>query len=123
MARLTGYTSSAGFPITPGAAQTVFGGYSDAFVTKLSLAGCTITGTSGADVLTGTAGDDVICGLGGNDRISGGAGNDLLIGGDGDDALIGGAGSDVLLGEAGRDVLLAHRRGRGQRLPGRRRRP
>lgn len=106
-ARVTGYTSSVGFPITPGAAQTVFGGYSDVFVTKLSLGGCTIMGTAGDDILIGTSGDDVICGLGGNDRLSGKGGNDILIGGDGNDGLAGGPGNDVLLGEGGDDLLVA----------------
>lgn len=39
---------------------------------------CTITGTSGDDVLTGTDGNDVICGGGGRDRISAKGGNDVL---------------------------------------------
>ena len=52
--------------------------------------GCTITGTSGPDILFGTPGRDVICGLGGNDRIDGLGGNDVLIGGPGADQLNGG---------------------------------
>ncbi len=40
--------------------------------------GCTITGTSGPDLLQGTGGNDVICGLGGNDRIFAGDGNDTV---------------------------------------------
>lgn len=85
--------------------------------------GCTVSGTSGDDVLVGTSGDDVICGeggddtirgLGGDDRLFGGAGNDVLEGGDGDDEvwgedgddeLIGGAGNDALFGASGRDVV------------------
>ncbi len=66
---------------------------------------CTITGTSGDDVLRGTAGNDVICGLAGDDRILGLAGNDTLIGGLGDDFLDGGAGSDRLVGGRGKDAL------------------
>ncbi|MCA1709317.1 MAG: hypothetical protein LC808_40980 [Actinobacteria bacterium] len=75
---------------------------------------CTITGTSGNDVLRGTSGRDVICagagndivyGRGGNDVIRGGPGNDVLRGGDGDDRLIGGTGRDVLYGNAGADSL------------------
>ena len=77
--------------------------------------GCTVTGTSGDDVLAGTDEDDVICGLSGNDRIFGGegddvlygdAGDDTLIAGDGDDRLEGGAGNDRLYGGEGKDVGL-----------------
>lgn len=46
----------------------------------LTDAGCTITGTSGDDLLRGTAGADVICGLGGADEIRGLAGNDVVYG-------------------------------------------
>lgn len=67
--------------------------------------GCTITGTSGDDVLAGTEEDDVICGLSGNDRIFGGDGNDVLYGDAGDDALIAGEGNDRLDGGAGNDRL------------------
>ena len=70
-----------------------------------ALAGCTIVGTDGDDILIGTDGDDVICGLGGNDMIRGGAGNDELRGGMGDDTLLGGAGNDVISGGGGNDVI------------------
>ncbi len=66
---------------------------------------CTITGTSGDDVLDGTKGDDVICGLGGNDTIDGNGGNDIIYGGDGDDTIFGGRGSDVLIGGPGHDTI------------------
>jgi uncharacterized delta-60 repeat protein len=66
---------------------------------------CTITGTSGSDVLTGTAGDDVICAREGDDRVSGLGGRDVLIGGSGKDLLVGGADPDLLLGGAGYDDL------------------
>jgi hypothetical protein len=66
---------------------------------------CTISGTSGPDVLVGTPGRDVICGGGGDDLIRGGGGHDRLIGGAGADGLIGGAGNDVLVGGSGRDWL------------------
>ncbi|HEX2293040.1 MAG TPA: tandem-95 repeat protein [Gaiellaceae bacterium] len=81
--------------------------------------GCTIIGTSRADVLRGTKRRDVICGLGGNDvirgvggndRIYGGAGADRLSGGRGDDLLDGGAGNDWMNGGPGADVI---RGGRG----------
>ena len=67
---------------------------------------CTITGTSGNDVLTGTPGNDIICGLGGNDTLNGLGGNDILIGGAGNDVLAGGSGRDILLGSDGRDSLM-----------------
>lgn len=64
---------------------------------------CTITGTSGADVLRGTPGDDVICGLGGRDRLIGRGGDDILRGGSGRDELVGGTGDDSLDGQSGMD--------------------
>jgi hypothetical protein len=84
---------------------------------------CTITGTTGADVLRGTGGADIICGLtgndvviagggadvvfadGGRDRVQGGAGDDTLYGGEGDDVLVGGSDWDVLSGGPGNDDL------------------
>lgn len=75
---------------------------------------CTITGTSGVDVLRGTPGKDVLCGLGGADRLlglgggdvaRGGQGNDVLNGAAGNDRLVGGAGNDTMRGSGGRDVL------------------
>ncbi len=66
---------------------------------------CTITGTSGNDVLTGTNGNDVICGLAGHDTINGLGGNDIIIGGPGNDVLSGGSGKDILHGNDGRDIL------------------
>ncbi len=66
---------------------------------------CTITGTSGNDVLEGTESDDAICGLGGNDTIKGLGGNDTLKGGDGNDILEGGDGDDSLEGENNADKL------------------
>jgi uncharacterized repeat protein (TIGR01451 family) len=66
---------------------------------------CTISGTSGDDVLAGTPEDDVICGLSGNDRIYGGGGNDVLYGDAGGDVLYGEEGADRLQGGAGNDRL------------------
>jgi Tol biopolymer transport system component len=66
---------------------------------------CTITGTSGNDVLAGTNGNDVICGVQGDDQIKGLAGDDLLLGGVGKDTLVGGPGADTLRGEANYDTL------------------
>jgi hypothetical protein len=70
-----------------------------------SSAGCTLVGSTDADVLKGTRRDDVICGRGGNDVIRGLNGDDRLIGGSGSDRLIGGRGDDTLIGGAGEDVL------------------
>jgi uncharacterized repeat protein (TIGR01451 family) len=69
------------------------------------LRDCSITGTSGDDVLAGTDGDDVICGFGGNDRIIAGAGDDVVYGDAGDDVVYGDAGDDVLHGGEGDDRL------------------
>jgi hypothetical protein len=69
-------------------------------------ASCTITGTSGDDILNGTNGRDVICGLGGNDLIQAGAGNDVIYGGFGNDKILGGQGTDTIYGEAGDDSLV-----------------
>jgi hypothetical protein len=63
-AYITGATNG-GFPISPGAAQTIYaGGDSDAFVTKLNAAGAalvysTYLGGRGADSATGIAIDDL----------------------------------------------------------------
>ncbi len=90
----------------------------------VSLAGVTLNGGSGSDVLIGGAGSDAIDGNGGNDYIAGRAdadfldgdsgedhilgelGNDTIEGGSNDDYLNGGAGNDTLDGESGNDLLL-----------------
>jgi len=69
---------------------------------------CTITGTSGRDVLRGTPGDDVVCGQ---------QGDDIIFGGGGRDVLRGGRGRDILYGQAGADALYAGL-GRGDELHG-----
>jgi Ca2+-binding RTX toxin-like protein len=86
---------------------------------------CTVTGTTGNDLLRGTPGRDVVCGLegndvirslGGNDVVYGGpgndrietaAGNDVVFAGEGNDTLDGGTGNDALDGGAGRDRIIA----------------
>ena len=70
-----------------------------------SIPKCTVTGTSGNDVLRGTSGKDVICGMKGNDRIYGDQGSDMLFGGDGNDTFHGGAGNDSLNGGKGADTV------------------
>ncbi|TML10167.1 MAG: calcium-binding protein [Actinobacteria bacterium] len=82
--------------------------------------GCTITGTSGPDILLGTPGRDVICGLGGNDKIDGEGGNDLVIGGSGADQLSGGEANDVLYGGRAGERQAPRRRRQRRRLRGRR---
>jgi len=67
---------------------------------------CTITGTTGDDILRGTPGDDVICGLGGDDVLLGMGGDDVLRGGPGDDQLFGGGGDDEFAGGRGDDRLI-----------------
>ncbi len=59
---LTGYTTSANFPTTPGAFQRAFGGAYDVFVTKLNNSGSTLAystylGGSGTEVAYGIAVD------------------------------------------------------------------
>ena len=67
---------------------------------------CTITGTSGNNVLEGTSGADTICGMGGNDTIKGMAGNDTIDGMGGEDApLRGDGGADMVTGGSGDDNL------------------
>jgi Ca2+-binding RTX toxin-like protein len=78
------------------------------------VGGCTIMGTTGADVLRGTPKRDVICGLdgrdvirglGGDDEIWSGDRDDVVDGGAGDDRIVGGDGADDLDGADGRDVV------------------
>ena len=56
---------------------------SDTVDTTVRIAPCTITGTSGNDLLRGTSGDDVICGRSGADVINGKGGDDIIRGGEG----------------------------------------
>ncbi|MCS1350909.1 SBBP repeat-containing protein [Mechercharimyces sp. CAU 1602] len=74
-AYLTGGTSSTDFPTTPGAFQTLFGGASDAFVTKLNAAGSslvysTLLGGSDGDIGRAIDLDD-----GGNAYVTGETGS------------------------------------------------
>ncbi|GET37589.1 beta strand repeat-containing protein [Microseira wollei] len=99
-------------------------------VNVTAVAGKSLTGTSGNDLLFGGAGNDNIEALGGDDTVYGGSGNDTAIGGDGNDylegengndllygdgesgegmgndTLRGGGGSDTLVGGAGNDLLM-----------------
>ena len=60
-----------------------------------ALAGMTVRGGSGDDVLWGSDGGNMLFGDDGNDRISGGSGSDIIAGGSGNDILNGGGGSDL----------------------------
>lgn len=55
---------------------------------QISIAGATITGGSGDDVLFGSTGQDVIVGGAGDDIIAGFGGQDKLTGGTGDDTFV-----------------------------------
>lgn len=65
---------------------------------------CSITGTTGDDMLFGTVGDDLLCGLGGKDVLKAMGGNDRLEGGSGNDRLDGGSGNDAIAGGADIDI-------------------
>lgn len=79
-----------------------------AITTITADAGCTITGTSGSDVLFGTPGNDVICGLSGNDTLFPGGGNDTVFGGSGNDTTIGSIGNDTVFGGSGNDTTVGN---------------
>ncbi|WP_244286826.1 cadherin domain-containing protein [Caulobacter radicis] len=64
-----------------------------------------LIGTVAGETLNGQSGRDIIYGLGGADVLQGLAGNDDLYGGDGADDIRGGVGADKLYGELGDDNL------------------
>lgn len=96
---------------------------------QVQASGCTITGTSGDDVLEGTSGNDVICGKGGKDKIRAKAGKDIIYAtllqsasgkavsaagvrkladdaeDTGADDIDGGEGDDIIYGGSGNDVM------------------
>ena len=71
------------------------------------LAGMTVRGGAGDDVLWGAAGGNSLFGDAGNDRIVGNTGDDLIAGGADDDKLAGGGGDDTFAfgGNWGDDVV------------------
>ncbi len=71
------------------------------------LAGMTVRGGAGNDVLWGAAGGNSLFGDAGNDRIVGNTGDDVIAGGAGDDTLAGGGGNDIFAfgGNWGNDVV------------------
>jgi len=71
------------------------------------LAGMTVRGGAGDDVIWGAAGGNNLFGDAGNDWIVGGKGDDVIAGGAGDDTLVGGGGTDTFAfgGNWGGDVV------------------
>jgi Ca2+-binding RTX toxin-like protein len=72
-------------------------------VKEIAGAGCTVSGSPGADTLIGTPGPDRICGFGGNDIIQARAGADTVFAGKGNDDVFGEGGNDKLFLQAGND--------------------
>jgi Ca2+-binding RTX toxin-like protein len=70
------------------------------------IAGATLTGGGGDDVLTGADTNDTLTGGDGNDRLVGAKGTDVMNGGAGNDTLVwnNGDGSDRINGDAGNDA-------------------
>jgi uncharacterized repeat protein (TIGR01451 family) len=66
---------------------------------------CTITGTTGHDVLLGTSADDIICALAGDDVVRARGGRDIVRAGLGSDVTYAGAGNDVVSASGGQDVV------------------
>jgi hypothetical protein len=93
-------------PNAPGA--IIFGSHSSDMVNALQSVAGQAGPTGAADIIFGGRGDDFLSGLGGNDVIDGGAGVDMLRGNEGDDTLLvrgkegvfdyfhGGSGTDTL---------------------------
>ncbi len=91
--------------IRAGAGADVVDMTSDRYTAE--LAGMTVRGGAGNDVLWGAEGGNRLFGDAGNDRITGGTGDDLIAGGAGDDKLAGGGGNDIFAfgGNWGADVI------------------
>ncbi len=69
-----------------------------------------IYGSLGNDKLYGLKGDDILEGGQGKDKLFGGKGKDKLNGGWGNDRIIGGRGDDTLVGGEGNDKFIFHRK-------------
>jgi Ca2+-binding RTX toxin-like protein len=71
------------------------------------IAGATLNGDGGDDVLTGADTNDTLTGGEGNDRLVGAQGTDVMNGGAGNDTLVwnNGDGSDTMNGDAGNDAV------------------
>jgi Ca2+-binding RTX toxin-like protein len=74
---------------------------------KTEIAGATLSGGAGDDVLTGADSNDLLLGGDGNDRLIGAGGSDTMSGGAGNDTLVwnNGDGSDTMDGDAGNDAV------------------
>ncbi|MDB5472532.1 MAG: hypothetical protein JWR84_4092 [Caulobacter sp.] len=72
-------------------------------VATADVAGETLTGDTGNDILTGNIGKDTLYGLAGDDSLDGGDNNDLIYGGAGADVVRGGDGGDTIYGGDGAD--------------------
>ncbi len=81
--------------IRAGAGNDVVDMTSDRYTAE--LAGMTVRGGSGDDVIWGANGGNNLFGDAGNDRISGGTGDDVIAGGSGDDTLVGCGGNDTFV--------------------------
>lgn len=78
----------------------------DSAPANAALAGNSLDGGAGNDVLTGGAGNDFLKGAEGRDQLLGGTEADRLFGDDGVDRLSGDAGDDQLDGGLGGDTVL-----------------
>lgn len=93
-------------------AQTLYGGNGDDTLDALYVAGSTLYGDAGNDVLHGGPNADNMFGGVGDDWLIGASGTDSALstdsmdGGEGNDALQGGLGSDLLIGGAGTDRFI-----------------
>lgn len=65
-----------------------------------------LTGTKSGDKIYGSLGNDKLYGFKGDDILEGGQGKDKLFGGWGEDKLNGGWGNDVITGGRGDDILV-----------------
>jgi Ca2+-binding RTX toxin-like protein len=101
------YQTKLSYAVTVNAIDTGLVG-STAVHQDYALAITSVTPVAGTTI-TGTAGDDIIHGGAGNDKIDGSNGNDMLYGGAGDDTITSGPGTDYLYGEDGNDTLISKR--------------
>ncbi|MDG2224390.1 MAG: PKD domain-containing protein [Rubripirellula sp.] len=90
-----------------GAADSIFGGYGDDYI-SVGMAGDSVDGGDGNDLIFGGLGDESIVGGLGDDTISAGAaGKDTIFGGPGNDVIqsVGGSGAGTVDGGEGDDSI------------------